>query len=433
LARAPTSPSRKGKERALTPESSPRNIRNKGKTPRKWSVEIAPDDSVLFAEGIPEEDGVELDIDESVEPPWGDETDDDVGESGQSPELELPALPEIPASFEDSSDEEIVPVVRPESRMRSRFSHSLSTERSRTPLQPRQSPSQSKNDHSNSNSRSKSINDQSMSFTTARTTSLKRSTRPIPPPQDDQDSHSRLINDQSMSFTTAKTTSLSRSTRPVLPTQNDHDSHSRSINDQSTSFKTAKTNSLNRSTRPVPPPQPIFPQEIQVGMALTPPPVATPPRANLSVPGQTPKPPGAWQSTSKPGPKTKSNPSPTPLRNGDTSIHRIRIPNSNRRSPNTSMSIEEGDVSLTQRLISMTKNLASSTRIPKPSTTLSEARESLAKAAEASAIAQRRVEVSQRQWLEALSVGEVVRQGWTWGKWGWWVSMEILLLWGVFR
>jgi len=439
LARAPTSPSRKGKERALTPESSPIFARNKGKTPRKWSVEIAPDDSVLFAEGIPEEDGVELDIDESVEPPWGDETDDDVEEEEEGEgELELPALPEIPASYEDedSSEEEIVPVVRPESRMRSRFSHSLSTERSRTPLHPRQSPSISK-EQSDSNSRSKSVNDQSMSFTTARTTSLKRSTRPIPHIQDDQ-SNSRSINDPSTSFTTAKTTSLNRSARPVPPPQDEHDSPSRSTNNQSTSFKTAKTTSLNRSTRPAPPPRPIFPQEIQVGMSLTPPPrMATPPKANLSVPGQTPKPPGAWLSTSNPKrPKTTFTPSPTPLRNGDTSIHRIKIPHSTRRSPNTSMSVEEGDISITQRLISMTKNLAfssTSTKIPKPSTTLSEARESLAKAAEASAAAQRRVEVSQRQWLEALSVGEVVRQGWTWGKWGCWVSMEILLLWGVFR
>jgi hypothetical protein len=371
-----------------------------------------------------------LDIDESVEPPW-DETDDDLEEE----EMELPALPEIPASYEDgdSSEEEVVPVIRPESRMRSRFSHSLSTERSRISLQPRQSPNSK--DQSISNSRSKSINDQSMSFTTARTTSLKRSTRPYQPPQDDQDSHSRSINDQSTSFTTAKTTSLNRSTRPNPPPQNDHDSHSRSMNDQSTSFTTAKTTSLARSTRPIPPPQPVFPQEIQVGMALTPPPrMATPPRANLSVPGQTPKPPGAWLSTSKP--RAKLALSPTPQRNGDTSIHRIKIPNSTRRSPNTSMSVEEGDISITQRLISMTKNLAfpsTSTKIPKPSTTLSEARESLAKAAEASAAAQRRVEVSQRQWLEALSVGEVIKQGWTWGRWGWWVSMEILLLWGVFR
>jgi hypothetical protein len=78
-----------------------------------------------------------LDIDESVEPPW-DETDDDLEEE----EMELPALPEIPASYEDgdSSEEEVVPVIRPESRMRSRFSHSLSTERSRISLQPRQSP-----------------------------------------------------------------------------------------------------------------------------------------------------------------------------------------------------------------------------------------------------------------------------------------------------
>jgi len=330
----------------------------KGKTPRKWSVEIAPDDSVLFAEGIPDDQG-ELDIDESQEPPWAYETE----EEDDSPRVELPELPEIPASFDQSSQEEMEPIKRPESRTRSRFSNSLSVSQSRTRIQ-RQSPQ-------------------------------KQS--PV-------------------------STSKYREYSNASPSMNQH---------QSMSFTTARTTSLNRSTRPVPPPQPIFPQEIQVGMAFTPPPVmSTPPKVNLSVPGQTPKPPGAWLSTTKPISRAKFTPSPSPLRKGDTSIHRIKL-SPRRHSPNTSKE-EEGDISFTQRLVSLTMNTLRP--IPKASTTLSEARESLARAAEASAKAQRRVEVSQRQWIEALSTGaEVVRQGWTWGRWVWWVSMEILLLWGVFR
>jgi hypothetical protein len=67
---------------------------------------------------------------------------------------------------------------------------------------------------------------------------------------------------------------------------------------------------------------------------------------------------------------------------------------------------------------------------------LIEARLALARAAEASAIAQRKVESSQKDWLAALSSGtavDVIKQGWSWGKWAWWITMEILLLWGVFR
>jgi hypothetical protein len=79
--------------------------------------------------------------------------------------------------------------------------------------------------------------------------------------------------------------------------------------------------------------------------------------------------------------------------------------------------------------------------IPEPSTTLIQARAALAKAAEASAMAQQKVESSQRQWLDALALSSgsmdttvaVLKSGVTWGRWGWWLSMEILLLWGVFR
>lgn len=369
---------------------------------------------------------LDIDIDDSVEPPWAgidtdtegdeDESDDnhDVGVSGrtaiphqtrsQSRSMEdgdgmdLPELPEIQASFDESEEEqeEVPPIARPSSRTRSRFSQSLSS-----------------------------------------STSLRQ---PYPQPQ----SHSPRQVDRS-----PQKQSQSQSQSPST-------SHSRSITqNQSVSFTTAKSTSpsfrLNRSTQPVkvPPVQPIFPQEpVQVGMALTPP-ISTPPRKgdiSTPVPGQTPKPPGAWYSASKPA-QVKFKTSPSPLRHsqedhsGDTSIHRIRLsPARPRHSSAAEEGEGEGDISITQRLVSLSKSLSfRPTPIPKPSTTLTEARLALAKAAEVSAVAQMRVESTQRQWLEALGgisgekAVEVIRQSYSWGRWAWWISMEILLLWGVFR
>jgi hypothetical protein len=445
LARAPasTSPSRKGKERALdyTPQrtspiasTSRTTIKTRStKTPRKWSVELAPDDSILFAEGIPAEtEQVELDVDESVEPPWEDTDDASASGSGsdsegspkksfatardgrsrtiafESPEISLPALPEIQASFGSSSGEEEVEMVptiaRPTSRTRSRYSQSRSHE------------------------------DSLLAQSNAR--SLRQSQPPT------RQSPSKTIN-QSTSFTTAKSTS---------PSFN-----------------------LNRSNRLAPPVKAVLPQDIQVGMSFTPAPTlpatSTPPRverpqaqAQPTPVGQTPKPPGAWFSASKPqargGRDSKFVPSPSPLRHrsspptleeGETSIHRIKLspartrptsasPNSGKGKEKEKEAEEEGDISITQRLISLSKSLSLTSRketcIPKPSTTLIEARLALARAAEASAIAQRKVESSQKDWLVALSSGtavDVIKQGWSWGKWAWWISMEILLLWGVFR
>jgi len=365
---------------------------------------------------------LDIDIDESVEPPWagidtdteGGESDDDqavgVSErtaiphqtSSQSRSMEdgdgmdLPELPEIQASFDESEEEEEVqPIARPSSRTRSRFSQSLSSSTSlRQPLSQPQSQAPRQVDRSPQ----KQSQSQSQSPST---------------------SHSRSISqNQSVSFTTAKSASPS--------------------------FR------LNRSTRPVkvPPVQPIFPPEpVQVGMALTPS-ISTPPRKgdiSTPIPGQTPKPPGAWLSASKPA-QVKFKTSPSPLRHsqedhsGDTSIHRIKL--SPARPPRHTEKEEEGegDISITQRLVSLSKSLSlRPTPIPKPSTTLTEARLALAKAAEASAVAQMKVESTQRQWLEALGgisgekAVEVIRQSYSWGRWAWWISMEILLLWGVFR
>lgn len=227
-----------------------------------------------------------------------------------------------------------------------------------------------------------------------------------------------------------------------------------------------------------------FPQQpIHVGMALTPIPTissstSTPSRvaagdvANTT--GLTPKPPGAWNSAKKPAAVRFS-----PLRqevnfdrsgsgsvddsSGNTSLHRIRLsprksPKQSSPSPKTKLqhhvdSPADGDTSFTARLKTLSRSLTrsspSSARpppprpvpVPRPSTTLVDAREALSSAAEASAAARAKVEHSQQVWLEALALAgqgvgtgvEVVKTGVGWGRWLWWICMEILLVWGVFR
>lgn len=79
--------------------------------------------------------------------------------------------------------------------------------------------------------------------------------------------------------------------------------------------------------------------------------------------------------------------------------------------------------------------------IPQPSTTLQDVRDALAHAAQSSTTARVDVEKTQRQFLEALATAQhvgggavaVARKGWTWGSWAWWVGVELLLVWGVFR
>ena len=79
--------------------------------------------------------------------------------------------------------------------------------------------------------------------------------------------------------------------------------------------------------------------------------------------------------------------------------------------------------------------------LPRPSTTLQEARQALDQAAQTSSSARDHVETTQQQLLEALAAAqkmsgaavEAVKHGWGWGNWAWWVGMEMLLVWGVFR
>jgi len=79
--------------------------------------------------------------------------------------------------------------------------------------------------------------------------------------------------------------------------------------------------------------------------------------------------------------------------------------------------------------------------IPQPSTTLQDVKGALAHAAQSSSSARVDVEKTQRQFLEALATAQtvgggaisVVRTGWTWSTWAWWVGVELLLVWSVFR
>ncbi|ORX35586.1 hypothetical protein BD324DRAFT_652135 [Kockovaella imperatae] len=75
------------------------------------------------------------------------------------------------------------------------------------------------------------------------------------------------------------------------------------------------------------------------------------------------------------------------------------------------------------------------------SQTFAQAQEALRQASQASDVARLRVESAQRQWLDALATAQKVgdgalimaKKGWTWSSWAWWVSIEVLLVWGVFR
>lgn len=79
--------------------------------------------------------------------------------------------------------------------------------------------------------------------------------------------------------------------------------------------------------------------------------------------------------------------------------------------------------------------------LPLPSSAVHEATEALAKAAQTSSKAKDQVESSQRQFLEALASAQIVKDGavavvkqtWGWGNWTWWICVELLLVWAVFR
>ncbi|WVF71130.1 hypothetical protein IAT40_005927 [Kwoniella sp. CBS 6097] len=200
----------------------------------------------------------------------------------------------------------------------------------------------------------------------------------------------------------------------------------------------------------------------------------------------TPKPPGAWQYTPKG--KVRFTPSPlgkgSPLRastsgdrslqamDGSVSIHRLKLSPRREKIKAGAESISttgdkgaegaeaedidgEAETSFIGRLKESLGGSLSSTKdripIPRPSTTFTQAISTLHSAQSKTLSTQQQLETTQRQWLEALSalntamsaskgakdlglgVGVVVRQGWSWGTWAWWVLLEVVVLWSVFR
>ncbi|WVQ80132.1 hypothetical protein IAT38_002233 [Cryptococcus sp. DSM 104549] len=246
------------------------------------------------------------------------------------------------------------------------------------------------------------------------------------------------------------------------------------------------------SDMPVPPQQPI-----QVGMAFvsTPSPARRPsprssssPRGNTTLgPGTTPKPPGAWLST--PAGQGTGRVRASPLRHelgasvsgrsareggreerlewedegtGDVSILRLKV--SPRRSPGRNVSVQEegdgegeheGDVSWTARLTrSLTGSLPKRIPVPPRSTIYQTTQPMLAAASSHSTTTLTDVRTAQTAWLSTISTissqpapasslsmsnraasaaARGVAKTWTWGKWAWWLTLEIVLLWAVFR
>ncbi|KAK8864695.1 hypothetical protein IAR55_001947 [Kwoniella newhampshirensis] len=182
----------------------------------------------------------------------------------------------------------------------------------------------------------------------------------------------------------------------------------------------------------------------------------------------TPKPPGAWQST--PRGKVRFSPLRKEARYEDSfqdeggegvSILRMRVSPKKVGLPMTQDKGEgrnepkpqshEADTSWTGKLSRSFTKLPSPVPIPRPSATYNQASSSLSEASSNTLLAQRRLESTQKQWLEALSaisahdlspisdpilresISKAVRKSWGWGSWAWWVVLEMLVLWGVFR
>lgn len=198
----------------------------------------------------------------------------------------------------------------------------------------------------------------------------------------------------------------------------------------------------------------IPPQDpVRVGMALLPSPRRSTPDRGGTTAVTTPHPPGRWQASPE---ATKGNVRFSPLGlstsrdtntspglvpgDSEVSVHRIKLSPAkirplSKRAQEEPKGSPDGDSSFIQCL----SRAVTRRPIPPPSTALREAQSALSRAAEASSTAQAKVELTQRQWLEALAAVQnntavgVMRKSWSWGTWAWWICMEVLLVLGVFR
>jgi hypothetical protein len=390
--------SRKGKERAqpspVANPTPPQNSRRPPRTPRRWSVELAPESGVYWEK---------TEVEDSVEEP-----------AGINPPTRTTVLPRDvrPRSREAS--------MQSDSGLKSSVSNRLSRILSH-PSPPPQPPP------------------------------MEDISLPALPEPDAEGSHA---DDESDSRTlSSRRAGLFRSspsfTRQMSPFRPIRDL--RRAQEREETFEAPGKPSIHRGVARdelrFAPPTPI-----REGFAK----VSTPTKhvANQTITGETPHPPGRWASPGETKGKSGvrfSTPEQTLpadqslASSANTSVHRLKLslPRSSpspQRSPQIKARLP-ADLDPDSSFLSRVKTSISRTILPKPSQTLIEAQNALAIAAKASQSAQEKVEVTQRQWIDALSalsnqsagVREVVRQGWNWSSWVWWVGLEILLVWAVFR
>lgn len=166
------------------------------------------------------------------------------------------------------------------------------------------------------------------------------------------------------------------------------------------------------------------------------PPVSTPVRVPARAPLATPHPPGGWEFTPA-GRKVRFSPPTEP-----EVVHRVKY-SPIKRAP----SPPKAETSFVKLLfdsprkalqsVTGTKPARRKVVIPKPSTTHRDAQPRLVKAGDEIIAAHQRVEEATHVWIDAVRAGEValrvIKTGWNWGTWAWWLMMELLLIWAVFR
>lgn len=428
-----SSGSRKGKERAQDPATrTPRPSRyapvhsstdlsdhqprkRYPATPRRVSVEFAPDDSQVFAEGAQELEvrgEVELDLDEASgePPPWGGTEESEADEEpvdrtarGRAAVLQTspPARRSRETSLRADTSAEI--------RLRQKSFNQSSLRRPEV-------------------SRPSDTMKVSRNFTASRALPEQPSLPALPTP----DLSQTADEEDEIDTLSSRRASLFRSTSRSSPRPS-----------QSPSLASIRKN----QELSIPPQGPI-----RVGMTM----VSTPLRSTSdpanTTSGFTPHPPGRWHSPSQ----SKGNVRFSPLGlartveadrsltsasgEGEVLIHRLKLSPAKERSPRKEqMQAQSGPVDGDTSFLRRLSRAVTRRPVPPRSTALRDAQSALDRASDASSAAHAKVERTRRQWLEALAsvqdnpaVG-VMRKSWSWGTWVWSISMELLLLWGVFR
>ena len=386
-------------------------------TPRRVTVDLAPDDSEMFVEGVQElemRSEIELDLDEvsGEPPPWGKSEDGEAdGENIDRTErgnrgAVLKTSPRLSRPLHTSEGKDIPAV----SGLRQSQTHETSIQRGET-------------------SRTQNSARSSRGLSGMRDSSETLILPALPEPDN---SLSAVEGTEADNFSSRRA-ALFRSSPRTSPRPSESPSLA----------------SFRRSQELRVPLQEPLPMSIAL--------VSTPVRSTLDVGNTssavTPHAPGHWQPspnaskgnvrfsqlrTIRPSEEhRKSGLTPSPV---ESPTHQLRLSPAKSSSPRKarvkeSQDLAAGDTSFSHRL---SKTVSRGTT-PQPSTTLREAQGALARAAEVSLLAQAKVERTQRQWLEALAsvqnnaAVDVMRKSWGWGTWAWWVAMELLLLWGVFR